>query len=268
MYEDFKREAQIFNDYRLTYRNRLLCLGWFDEDPYYPSSSRLEAAGPFDLFIHPEYSSIDNAQVFYDFGPKWYIEIGADGSVIVPFDQWETPPMTFWQRTVFFMSAYNYPQNHAYRSEVISEHPETEGQVLMPGEFPVEIVNNDKFIIKPVMAPLYDEPGSELYPHYPNALGGWGSSDAQLLRPVVSDITFTRGSKKSAAAPSGSSRKADYVHQINITGEDAAPVVVKSLTPIKNIEVPVYEQKEMYVLTQDMINASVSSYLDKKYNRR
>lgn len=165
------------------------------------------------------------------------------------------------------MSAYSYEQNHAYKSEILSTNAGTEGQVLMPGQFPVEVVNEDKIIIRPVMAPLYDEAGAELYPHYPNAIGGWGEMDAQILRPVVSDITLTRGWQKSVSSVAGGRRQADYVHQIDITGESAAPVVVKSMTPVKRIEAPVFEQKEMYVLTQDMIDASISSYLDKNYNR-
>ena len=262
LYEDFKREAGLFNNYRLTYRNRLLCLGWFDEDPIYPSSSRLALADPFSLFVHSEYSCIDNAQIFYDFGPKWYLEIDADGNVILPFDQWETPPMSFWQRTVFFMAAYSNDQNHGYKSEIVSERKGAEGEVIMPGEFPVEIVNNDKFIVKPVMAPLYDEADAKLYPHYPNAIGGWGEGDAQMLRPVVSEITFTRGWKKSAASTS-SARSAGYV-QPRMDGEAAVPVVVKSLTPIKNIEAPVFEEHKMHVVTEEMFRASVASYLEEK----
>ena len=265
-YDDFKREAGIFNDYRLTYRNRLLCLGWFDEDPYYPTASRLALADPFDLFINSQYSCIDNAQIFYDFGPKWYLEIDANGNVTLPFDQWETPPMSFWQRTVFFMGAYNYEQNHGYRGETISSREGNEGEVIMPAEFPVEVVNNDKFIIKSVMAPLYDEADAKLYPHYPNAIGGWGAADAQILRPIVSEITFTRGWTKTAGQ-TNAAKPANYV-QPAITGGTATPVIVKSMTPIKNIEVPVFEQKEMYVLTEDMLKSSIPSYLDKKYNRK
>lgn len=265
LYDDFKREANLFNNYRLTYRNRLLCLGWFDEDPIYPNASRLALADPFSLFVHPEYSSIDNAQIFYDFGPKWYLEIDADGNVTLPFDQWETPPMSFWQRTVFFMSAYNYDQNHGYKSEVVSEREGAEGEVIMPAEFPIEIVNEDKFIIKAVMAPVHDEADAELYPHYPNAIAGWGASDAQILRPIVSEITFTRG-WKSSAATTPSARQVDFV-QPNMVGEDAVPVVVKSVTPIKNIEVPTFEEHEMFVLTQEKLESSIRSYLEKKYNR-
>ena len=267
LYEDYKREAQLFNNYRLTYRNRLLCLGWFDEDPIYPTTSRLALAEPFDLFVHSEYSCIDNAQIFYDFGPKWYLEIDADGNVTLPFDQWETPPMANWQDIPFFMAAYNPEQNHGYKSEVVSANGATEGQVIMPGEFPVEVVNNDKIIIKPVKATLYDEPGAEFYTHYPNAIGGWGQGDAQMLRPVVSEITLTRGWKSTTSSVSSTRPQAEADQKVNLTGEDVVPVVVKSLTPIKNIEVPVFEQKEMYVLTQDMVDASISSYLDKKYNR-
>jgi len=261
-YADYKREAEIFNNYRLTYRNRLLCQGWFDDDPYYPTDSRLMLATPFDLFTHTKYSSIDNAQIFYDFGPKWYLEIDADGNVTAPFDQWATPPMTYWQRSVFFMSAYSYDQNHGYKGEIIG----SDGSVLMPGEFPVEIVNDDKFIIKPVMAPLYDEAGAELYPHYPNAIGGWSEYDASILMPVVSEITFTRGWKNTTA--STPSRPMAAIENIKVSGEAAKPVVVKSVTHVENVEVPAFEQTDMFILTQDMIDASVSSYLDQKYNRK
>lgn len=265
-YEDFKREAGIFNDYRLTYRNRLLCLGWFDEDPYYPTASRLALADPFDLFTNTDYSCIDNAQIFYDFGPKWYLEIDADGNVILPFDQWTTPPMAFWQRSVFFMGAYNYEQNHGYRGAVTSGREGAEGEVIMPGQFPVEVVNNDKFIIKSLMAPVEDAAGATLYPHYPNAIGGWGAADAQLLLPIVSEITFTRG-WKNTSSQANSVNYAGYAEP-TLTGGPVTPVVMKSMTPIKNIKVPVFEEKEMYILTEDMLRSSVESYLDMKYNRR
>ena len=265
LYEDYKREADIFNNYRLKYRNRVLCLGWFDEDPIYPTTSRLELATPFDLFVHPQYSCIDNAQIFYDFGPKWYLEIDADGNVTLPFDQWETPPMANWQGIPFFMSGYNHEQNHGYKSEVVSSREGAEGEVIMPAQFPVEIVNDDKFIIKPVMAPVYDAADAKLYEHYPNAIGGWGEGDAQMLRPVVSEITFTRG-KSSKTTSTSVAREAEYAKP-RVIGEPAVPVVVKSLTPIKNINVPSFEQKGMYILTEDMLNASIESYLNKKYNR-
>ena len=255
LYEDFKREAEVFNKYRLTYRNRLLCMGWDEYDPY-ADPSRLATKSPFDLFTWDMYSSIDNAQIFYDFGPKWYIEIDKEGNVFVPFDQWETPPMVNWQSSVFFMSAYNQETNHGYKSE----HVNASGDVIMPAEFPVTVVNNDKIIIKPVQAAVTDEAGAETYPHYPNAIGGWGEYDAQLLRPIVSEITLTRGWTEPETDTKTRSARRNYVENINLTGEDATPVVVKSMTPIKNIEVPSFEKKAMYVLTQEMFEESIRNY--------
>lgn len=261
-YEDFKREAEMFNNYRLTYRNRLLCIGWDDYDPY-ANPSRLAAKSPFDLFTWDEYSSIDNAQIFYDFGPKWYIEIDQDGNAFIPFDQWETPPMTNWQNSVFFMSAYNVDTNHGYKSEVTN----AAGEVIMPAKFPVTVVNNDKVVIGGVQAPITDAPGAETYTHYPNAIGGWGEYDASLLRPIVTEITLTRGWTGTQASSVSSSRCLNYVEDINITGEDARPVVVKSMTPIKNIKIPVFEKKEMFVLTQEKFDDAIRSYSEQQYRR-
>jgi hypothetical protein len=130
----------------------------------------------------------------------------------------------------------------------------------MPAEFPVTVVNNDKIIIKPVQAAVTDEAGAETYPHYPNAIGGWGEYDAQLLRPIVSEITLTRGWTEPETDTKTRSARRNYVENINLTGEDATPVVVKSMTPIKNIEVPSFEKKAMYVLTQEMFEESIRNY--------
>ena len=164
------------------------------------------------------------------------------------------------------MAAYSPEQNHGYKSAVVSGREGAEGEVIMPAEFPVEIVNDDKFIIKPVMAPLYDEADAELYAHYPNAIGGWGEHDAQMLRPVVSEITFTRGWKSTASTSASAARQAECAKP-RVACETWAPAVVKSLTPIKNVTVPTFEQQKMYILTEDMLNSSVKTYLDKKYNR-
>lgn len=234
LYEDLGREVEIFNNYRLIYRNRLLCLGWFDYDYYDPS--RLETKTPFDLFGWEAYNSYNNAQLIYDFGPKWYLEVAADGSVTVPFDQWETPPMTNWQGTPFFMSAYAHSENgktlnHGYKIEVAKE---STGEVYMPGQFPVEVVSKDKIIVRPVKAALDTTAATvadaNLYNHYPNAIGGWGAYDAQIIRPVVSEITLTRGwtEKENSSAV----RRTNCVERIDITGEDVMKVTFKSMTPM------------------------------------
>lgn len=230
LYEDLAREVEIFNNYRLTYRNRLLCLGWLDYDSYNPS--RLASKSPYDLFTWERYSSYNNAQILYDFGPKWYLEVAADGTVTVPFDIWETPPMTNWQGTPFFMGALAQVENnyngHGYKSEVVKE---STGEVYMPARFPVEVVSKDQIIIHPVEAPIDTTAASfeeaKKYLHYPNAIGGWGQSDAQVIRPIISEITLKRGWTESSTT---SSVPFNYVQSVELTGEDVQQVVVKSMT--------------------------------------
>ena len=249
-YADLQKQVEQFNKYRLTYRNRLLCLGWFDYD--YVMPSRLSLMDPFDLFSDETYSCIDNAQIMYDFGPKWYLEVDDKGNVTLPFDQWQTPPMVNWQSTVFFMSAYSQETNQGYKSAVTNSADE----VIMPANFPIEIVNNDKFIIKAIQAPLSDTSLDETYPHYPNAIMGWGQADASIIRPVVSEITFTRGWQKTTTSTSSKAVRRNYVESVEMSGEDSMPVVTKSITNISEIEIPQYEVREMTVVTTEMLYES------------
>lgn len=260
LYEDLQKEVDIFNQYRLYYRNRLLCLGWFDYD--YVQPSRLSLKDPFDLFTWLDYSSVDNAQAMYDFGPKWYLEVDKQGNVTLPFDQWETPPMVNWQSSVFFMGAYSQETNHGYKYETLSQ----DGSVLMPGEFPVEIVNDDKFIIKAAYAPLEDSPTATRYAHYPNAIGGWGQADAIIIRSVVSEITFTRGWNGKTATTSSASRR-NYVERVDLTGEDAHMVAVKSMTGVKDVVIPQFEEVKIPVVDIEMLKEAAHNRVEELRNR-
>lgn len=249
LYEDFKKTAEQFNNYRLHYRNRLLCLGWDDYDIY--SFSRLTTRTAFDLFYAEDYSSYDNAMCFYDFGPKWYLEIDADGNVTVPFDQMAMPPMTNWQGTPFFVGAYDRVSNHGYRGP--GEN--------MPGAFPVEVSADKKtIVIKGVEA---DNDNGGVAIHYMNAIGGWGQADAQIVRPIISDITLKKGWTGTKASDSYST--ADYVTAPELSSEDCTPVIWKSMTDFK--ETPKYKQVEPCVVTMEMIEKAVDKYAS-RYQRR
>ena len=87
-----------------------------------------------------------------------------------------------------------------------------------------------------------------------------------MLRPVASEITFTRGWKSTASTSASAARQAECAKP-RVACETWAPAVVKSLTPIKNVTVPTFEQQKMYILTEDMLNSSIKTYLDEKYNR-
>lgn len=79
-------------------QNRLLCEGLHIGDEYMtPYKS------PWELFIHETYSSYSTDDLFYDFGPKWYLEIAAGDQVSVPVDLVTMAPMAAWYYDTFYM---------------------------------------------------------------------------------------------------------------------------------------------------------------------
>ena len=84
MYEGFKKQLKLYNE-RLRGQNRLLCLGLDIDRPKYEYSTNYLAGWktPYDLFIATteEYNGYDTESMFFDFGPKWYLEMKSDGSV-------------------------------------------------------------------------------------------------------------------------------------------------------------------------------------------
>lgn len=254
LYEDFKKAAEQFTNYRLHYRNRLLCLGWDDYDGAY-SVSRLGTRSAFDLFTAEDYSSYDNAMIMYDFGPKWYLEIDKNENVVVPFDQMSMPPMLNWHDTPFFVGAYNRESNHGYRAA---------GED-MPGAFPVEIsADKNTIVIKGVEASLDNGTGTK-GTHYMNAIGGWGQYDAQILRPIISDITLTRGWTETATANAWIGARGNYVEAPVLSSEDCTPVIWKSMTEFKETLKP--RKVEPSIITMEMVEKALEKYAS-RYQRR
>lgn len=246
-YEDFKKNAETFNNYRLHYRNRLLCLGWYDKD-IYDSWSRLALNTPWDLFTASDYNCYDNAEIFYDFGPKWYLEIAEDGSVRVPVNQDKMPPMTFTYDAVYFVGGLNEEKNTAFKSH-------EEG-------FPVEISADKKTIrIKPIM--------KDGVPHYMNAIGGWGQKDAtNPVWPVISEITLTKGWNGDSQTSNASVEVAEQpvkAKSVNVSTPDARRVVWKSNTGLPEMK-KVQRIENPMILTEEVLDNYLNN-LAKKYNR-
>ena len=180
MYEELQMLSDMFEEYRLRGHSRLLGTGFLDFD-YYSTGGRLDWYAPYDLFLARDYVSVDVAQLIYDFGPKWFFEVQADGSVIIPFSTYYIPPMHNWPGYAFYVGGVgetNGGQVAIY--EATAEYP----------GFPVEISEDgNKIVIKPI-----DYNGTLLYM---NALGF--SDDAimqgtvEIVAPVISEITLTRG---------------------------------------------------------------------------
>lgn len=185
LYDEFKMEAEAFNA-RVRGQNRLLCLGFGYNTSDAPTS--FNTTTPYELFCNPEYSSYDVASLFYDFGPKWYLQIAEDGSVTVPFNSNRMYPLQAWTDNIYYMAAYN---DNGFVS--VGENDSNE-------EFPVNVASDENTItVNP-----YILDGTEMYP---NAI--WLNYTWAYLggKRINSELTLTRGWTESAAyapAPAGS----------------------------------------------------------------
>lgn len=91
LYADLKAEVAEFNA-NVKSQNRLLCLGFgFDKANSYDPLFTLR--NPYDLFVSRDYNGYNNYSIVYDCGPKWYLEVLADGSLVVPCNAARQMPM-------------------------------------------------------------------------------------------------------------------------------------------------------------------------------
>ena len=258
MFEELKELSDLFTESRLVGQNRLLCSGFMDFDPAAPQLgvNRLEFRSPYDLFVATDYSSVDVSQLIYDFGPKWFLQIQEDGSVIVPFHSMMLPPMSNWPGYAFYTGGVAdgmafYDSNESY-----------------PG-FPVEISDDlNTITIKPIV--LND--GATDYYYYMNAIGVSQQGGLEIISTVITDIVLKRGWTETAAASSkvACSASANSVTAINMDGsyvnELPKAVVCKSMTEFEAQELPSYTRKEKAnVVTKEMVDETSAKIL-RKYN--
>lgn len=176
-YSEFKELAEIYAEKRLANMNRILGLGWMDDDSY----DRLTLRNPYDLFVAKDYNSVDVSSIYNDFGPKWYLEAYEDPETFevrfrIPVDQNFLPPAAAWS-VPFYLAALDPETYQAFTA------PEVAGELFFPVEYDEE---NDVVTIKPV---VYND-----VKYYPNILGYDTSSGGSVLEnPVVSEIVLTRG---------------------------------------------------------------------------
>lgn len=193
-YNEFKAAAATFNENNRD-QNRILMNGFDFTGGFQPY---FEYSDPYSLFISDTYNGYTSEMPIYDFGPKWYLEVAADGSVTAPFNVNYFTPMSSW---------YTY-YNTLYESHFLAYEPtnkvpvgyvgDAEGNVVN-GHFPVEVSEDGNTItVKPIVS------GDLNY--YPNAALYYGSGRYVMGVVVVSDIVLTRNNG-SAAAPSKVARK-------------------------------------------------------------
>ena len=248
MYEELQLLSDMFEENRLASHSRLLCTGFIDFDYYDPG--RNDWRSPYDLFVAKDYTSVDVAQQLYDFGPKWFMEVLADGSVIVPFNSAFLPPMHNWPGYPFYVGG-------VAGGNAIYDATET-----YPG-FPVEISEDgNTVVIKPI------DTGAEKL--YMNALG-FGADAAygtlEIVAPVISEITLTRGWAEPKSSVMALPAKVTATAATFDGSPARKPIVynVRSLTELKPSKYEVVDK--VTIVTEENLDAYMRKQVEKAFSK-
>ena len=194
-YAEFKAAAKTFTD-NTRAQNRILMNGYDfvgTIQPYF------EYADPYSLFISDTYNGYTSEMPLYDFGPKWYLEVAADGSVSAPFNVNYFAPMSSW-----------YAEHNAiYESHLIAYDPvngvsvgymgDADGNIVN-GHFPVEISEDGNTI---TLKPMVHSGIS----YYPNAAIYYGMGQYNMAVAVISEVVLTRNTSAAATTAQKAAQK-------------------------------------------------------------
>lgn len=246
LYEEFKTEAEEFNA-KVRGQNRLLCLGFGYETT---SPTAFASASPFDLFsaTEDEYNGYDIASLFYDFGPKWYLQV-ADGDVVsVPVNSTRLTPLTAWTDNAYYLVGVS---ETSYIS--VGENDEN-------AYFPVEVSSDGNTVTFKAMT--YSD--SQMYPNAGYFYYGYFYYPGTAYR-IVSDIRLTRGwtgeSASPASVPGPVNNQKSGLESWN--GASFRQVCrPKSKTPFGNLVK--YEQKTYAPVSQAQFEENARQFFSKK----
>ena len=244
MFEELVDLSNQFTEYRLEGQNRLLCNGFIDFD-YYTDPGRMSYRSPYDLFQATNYSSVDVPQLIYDFGPKWFLEVQEDGSLIVPFNSTYLPPM------------HNWPGYPYYVGGVAGEYAFLDANEETPG-FPVEVASDySKITIKPIVA------GGQNC--YMNAIG-LSQGSLELVATVISEIVLTKGWTETRSAAPSIAAAPSKLNAVTMEGATVAELpkarVYKSMTKLEAAPARQYkEDKTPNVVTKEMVDETSAKIL-------
>ena len=188
MFEEFKKLA-VHNNNKVRGQNRLLCQGLDFDAAETSYAGLLDYQSPWDLFVSPKYSCSSVDDNFYDFGPKWYLQICEDGKVIVPVNMNRLLPLTNWKGAEVHFIGYDADNNQA----LIAPQVDSNDATTWPN-FPVEISEDKNTLtIKPF---VYDS-GEAVYTFCPNMIINTNSVYGMVPMggKIKGEIVLTRGWK-------------------------------------------------------------------------
>jgi hypothetical protein len=222
---------------------------------------------PYDLFVSSEFSVATVADMFYDFGPKWNLEIDAKGNVWLPINiEREFPLSAFYYGIdhTFYMLAVG---NSSYLAAPVYGN---DGNLVVDSRFPVEVSEDYNTItIKPIVYNYKDKNGNAAVETYYPCVAQLQAGMATPLNPrVCGDVVLTRksGAKRAAANASVGASASVPVKSL---GEAPVPVQrTYSVTPLTIDESKMIKpiiRKEAYDNSEEAFHARVRALFKKTY---
>ena len=228
LYDELVSLTQWYNN-RTRGFNRLLCLGYNFADSEYLLDM---VATPYDLFVMEDYSASQVSYMFYDFGPKWNLEIDADGSVWLPINidmEYPLEAFNFGLDYTFYMLAVG--ESYYLGGDLV----DAQGNTTLKARFPVEVsADYNTITIKPIE---YTDPNDIKEYFYP-CVAQLSAGRATPLNPrVKGNVVLTRNTTGKAVKANAS--VANGVRQ-SISSLGKAPVPMArpqfAMTPMENIK--------------------------------
>ena len=201
---EFNKQAADYNAAVLG-QNRVLCQGW-DVSGERGTST----ASPWDLFLMTDYNASLVDYLFYDFGPKWYLQTDAEGNIFVPVNYNVVPPMMLWYNGMeHYLCSGNYEKGIA--NYIKSLKPADAFDVQSVG-IPVEISEDGNTItLKSVVVQHTNDSGvTEDITLYPTMIYNNQGALAFYTPYVVSEVVLTKGAASTASTKSAVVGKAGF----------------------------------------------------------
>ncbi len=259
-FAEFKTGLQEYTD-AVRGQNRILCTGWgFDLNVVDGYQSQLRLATPWDLFTSEEYNAAYMDPLFFEFGPKWYLQVAEDGSLFVPVNVNRIAPVAQWAAsTAYHLVGANAVENIAN----FTPSEENMDDVSKWPNLPVEL-SDDK---QTITIKSYTLDGVEYYPNI--AYESWGSMNLFDTK-IVSEIVLTKG--WAGDDTNTEARQAKAVEGVKLApannGAEVNVVAPKARTPFAGVKKVAPKKLEGQPLNFKQINERMQKFAAKQVEAR
>ncbi|MGN0201408.1 MAG: hypothetical protein ACI399_00695 [Candidatus Cryptobacteroides sp.] len=244
-YEGLKKEVAAFNA-NLKAQNRLLCTGFgFDKADSYVQYYKLNT--PYDYFVSRTYNGYDNRSIIWDCGPKWYLEVLEDGSLVVPINDAHQYPLCFATYYTMYLAGVG---EGGYITRLYDDEDCT---------FPCEVADDkNSFVVKPY---IYND-----VPYYLTGVYTYYGYVYPTTLKIVSELTLTRGWDETEPASSAATRSSNAVTTTiasdPVNGNKLnGTVPTMRRTPMVEHEPIVYQQATYrFVKVEDAVKKMMKAY--------